>query len=86
MSLKLGAGILSVVLWNEIFKKRFKEFLNLQKETYKWFSFCILKRSYIFVKEVFEFLFSKRRINHLKNHRAFFFSNMQQIRNSVIVN
>jgi hypothetical protein len=35
MSLKLGAGILSVVLWNEIFKKRFKEFLNLQKETYK---------------------------------------------------
>jgi hypothetical protein len=29
----LGTGILSVVLWNELFKKRFKEFLNLQKES-----------------------------------------------------
>jgi hypothetical protein len=77
---------MSVVLWNELFKKRFKEFLNLQKESYKWFSLHILKRSYIFIKEVFVLLFSKRRINHLKNHRAFFFSNMQQIRNSVIVN
>jgi hypothetical protein len=33
VSLKRGEGIQSVVLWKEGFKKRFKEFLNLQKES-----------------------------------------------------